>query len=53
MAWASQGDKYRHNVDRGIYVVQKVSGNAVVLKTPSNLEIIVNRTKLTNDYTKL
>lgn len=49
---ASVGEKYRHNVDQKIYKVTKVSGSAVVLYTPSNLEMIVSLSKLKNEYTK-
>ncbi len=49
---ASKGDKYRHNVDRQIYKVTRVSGSAVVLLTPSNLEMVVMLSKLKRDYTK-
>lgn len=49
---ASVGEKYRHKVDRKVYEVTRVSGSAVVLLTPSNLEMIVSLAKLKKDYTK-
>lgn len=49
---ASKGEKYRHNVDQKIYKVTKVAGSAVVLLTPSNLEMVVSLAKLKRDYTK-
>lgn len=49
---ASKGEKYRHNVDRQVYKVTKVVGSAVVLLTPSNLEMVVSLAKLKRDYTK-
>lgn len=49
---AREGEKYRHNVDRQIYKVTKVAGSAVVLLTPSNLEMVVSLAKLKKDYKK-
>lgn len=49
---ASVGDRYRHKVDRKVYEVTKAAGSAVVLLTPSNLEIIVSLAKLKKEYTK-
>lgn len=49
---ASVGEKYRHKVDRQVYKVTKAVGSAVVLLTPSNLEIVVSLAKLKKDYTK-
>jgi len=48
----SVGERYRHNVDQKIYRVTKVGGSAVVLQTPSNLEMIVSLAKLSKEYTK-
>ncbi len=49
---ASEGEKYRHKVDQKVYKVTRVSGSAVVLLTPSNLEMVVSLAKLKKDYTK-
>lgn len=49
---ASVGDRYRHKVDQKVYKVTKTAGSAVVLLTPSNLEMIVSLAKLKKEYTK-
>ncbi len=49
---AKEKERYRHKVDKKIYVVTKVSGSAVVLRTPSNLEMIVSLKSLKDNYEK-
>lgn len=52
---ASEGEKYRlKKIPSRKYEVTKVSGSAVVLKGPGNLnlEMIVSLAKLKSDYEK-
>lgn len=49
---AKVNEKYRHKVDKQVYKVTRVSGSAVVLLTPTNLEMIVSLKSLKDNYEK-